>query len=344
MMKKILLFFLMVSMALIATPAIAKSLVLDYDQIHTIEGEVFLPLRQVAQFAGYIVQYAADEVTLTKKDNQLRFNRTDSTLVNNGHHLYLYSEPSLVSGILYAPKTFFEDHLRLGVKLNQGNVIISQLPETGAVLLNQRETFQDKYLDLQLQYPRLRGLDQKVETQLNSIIAEKVARIKTDAHKDEEDLLANLWSPNAKIEYYLNYLVKRNQGDLLSLVFEDYRYQGGAHGLTAKFAYNFNLKTGKQYFLEGLFSPGEDYVSLLNQKIEEQIRGDRHKSQNYNFDSIAPDQEFYFTNEALVICFQSYEIAAYAEGKPEFAIPLSQLEHVLSPELKELSGRNAVKK
>ncbi len=343
-MKKILLFFLMVSMALIATPAIAKSLVLDYDQIHTIEGEVFLPLRQVAQFAGFIVQYAADEVTLTKKDNQLRFNRTDSTLVDNGHHLYLYSEPSLVDGVFYAPKSFFEDHLRLNVKLNPKNVTISHLSEKQAELLNQRETYENKYFDLQLQYPRLRGLDQKYETQLNSVITEKVATIKKDAFKDEENLLANLWSPNAKIDYYLNYLVKRNHGDLLSIVFEDYRYLGGAHGLTAKFAYNFNLKTGKQYSLEELFVPCTDYVSLLNRKIEEQIRGDRHKSQNYSFDSIAPDQEFYFTNEALVICFQSYEIAAYAEGKPEFAIPLSQLEHVLSPELKELSGRNAVKK
>jgi hypothetical protein len=332
--KTYLSLLLSICLVVLSLPASAQSLVFKSHQIHTVDGEVLVPLRQVAQFAGYTVHYTPGEVTLTRVGRKIQLNHREGTLVANGHHHFLATEPCVVEGVLYVPLSMLEDHLRLAAKLEQGSVTVNSIAENKITIINQKETFEDKHLTVQLQYPRILGL-QQVGVQINSLIAEKVASIREAAHKDEEELLANLWKPDAQIDYYLNYLVKRNHSDLLSIVFEDYRYLGGAHGQTDKFAYNFDLRSGKQYSLGDLFSQGVDYVSVINKEIETLISQDPHKSQVYSFDSIAPDQVFYLSNDALVICFQSYEIACYAEGRPEFAIPLSKLKKVLSPALKE---------
>ena len=40
------------------------------------------------------------------------------------------------------------------------------------------------------------------------------------------------------------------------------------------------------------------------------------------FEKIADDQNFYINNEGnIVICFDKYEVAAGAQGSPEFVIP-----------------------
>ena len=41
------------------------------------------------------------------------------------------------------------------------------------------------------------------------------------------------------------------------------RYTGGAHGLTTKVSYNYNLKTGKELKLKDLFKEGFD-LSLIH--------------------------------------------------------------------------------
>ena len=40
------------------------------------------------------------------------------------------------------------------------------------------------------------------------------------------------------------------------------------------------------------------------------------------FDKIAEDQNFYINDDGnIVICFDKYEVAAGAQGSPEFVIP-----------------------
>lgn len=335
-MKKKLFLLMLLCFAILSSPAIGQSLSLNYDQIQTVDGEILVPLRQVAQFAGFTVHYTQGEVTLTKEGKQVKLNLKDGTLADNGHRVYLWPELCVIEKIMYVPMSLLEDHLRVDPKLNRSSLTVSKVLENKITISNQRETFEEQYLDLQLQYPRIGGLENEAQKLINDTIKGKMAAIKEDAHKDKEEFIANPhWSASHQVSYDTNYLVKRNRGGLLSVLFEDYRFLGGAHGNADKFAYNFDLKTGKQYSLKDLFAKDVDYVSIINKEIAALIAGDKYKSQYYSFDSIAPDQVFYLGNNALVICFQSYEIAAYAEGKPEFAIPFSQLEKVLNPMLAE---------
>jgi hypothetical protein len=291
------------------------------------------PLRKIAESLGYAVSYTPLEVTLSSASKVLKINKQAGMLYDNGHHMYLQSEPQLIENVLYAPITFLQDHLRLSLTPNQGYYSISARTENQLEIVNQAATFEDPYLKMDLQFPRLEGLAQT--KQLNSAIQAKVTSLVKTALQDREGLMAGKEKPRHQYDYYLNYLVKRNQGKLLSLLFEDYYFTGGAHGMGYKFSYNFNLATGRQYSLADLFSDGVDYLALLNGQIRRQIAADKHMADAYHFDSIAPEQVFYLTDNALVICFQSYEIGPYSEGKPEFTLPFSQLESALSPQLKE---------
>lgn len=328
-MKKRLWLPLLLILGLSST-VFAQNLTLPLSQLKTVDGELFLPLRPVAEFAGYTIQYQPQLITLKRSSEEIVINREHNTLHVNGHDLYLTTEPVLFGNQLYIDQGFVEDHLRLAIKQEPGQVSLAKV-ENQVTILNQKETFEDKYLEMKLQYPRLLGLEQGLEDKLNSRIQGKIKQVRADAHEAKEEFRVADWSMASNIGFYFDYQVKRNQGDLLSIVMEDYRYLGGAHGITEKSAYNFNLKTGQEYKLEDLFRPCFNYVALLNKEIEAQIAADNHKAEFYQFETIAKDQVFYLTNDALVICFQSYEIAAYAEGRPEFAIPFTAIAKDLAP-------------
>lgn len=42
------------------------------------------------------------------------------------------------------------------------------------------------------------------------------------------------------------------------------------------------------------------------------------------------NQDFYFTDEALVFCYQPYEVATYGDGAPEIPVPLSRIQTLLA--------------
>jgi len=128
-----------------------------------------------------------------------------------------------------------------------------------------------------------------------------------------------------KAETFFNYHVKYNQNDILSVVFQDYQYTGGAHGLTMQSSYNFNLKTGEQYRLSYMFRDNADYVTLISREIKSQMAEKGITALLNPFNMIKPDHDFYISDEGIVVYFQQYELLPYAYGIPEFAIDSSLL-------------------
>ena len=88
-------------------------------------------------------------------------------------------------------------------------------------------------------------------------------------------------------------------------------------------------KTGKLLTLKGLFKDGADYVSVLTDYIKGEMARENAENDglydlegDFAFKQIKPDQNFYINDKGeLVICFDKYEVAAGAQGSPEFIIP-----------------------
>lgn len=136
--------------------------------------------------------------------------------------------------------------------------------------------------------------------------------------------------------------VMRNDSQYLSFYLMYYTYTGGAHGMHNDLAYTFDAQSGERIALKDLFKADTDYVSLLNEKIREEIEtiamdNEAIQGEYYNpyngFESIAEDQHFYLTDSSLVLFFDLYEIAPYAAGIPMFEIPLKDLEPMLNEEV-----------
>lgn len=132
--------------------------------------------------------------------------------------------------------------------------------------------------------------------------------------------------------------VMRKDSEFLSLYLMYYSYTGGAHGMHYDLAYNFDMATGNRIELKDLFKEDADYVAVLNREVQTQIdliqkefieKNGGEWAPYMGFETIAEDQHFYLTNDALVVFFDLYEIAPYASGIPTFEIPFTNIEDSL---------------
>ena len=98
--------------------------------------------------------------------------------------------------------------------------------------------------------------------------------------------------------------------------------------MTKVYSLTMDTATGENYQLHQLFVPGSAYMDIINAEIERQIKV-RDIPLLDEFKGIAPDQDYYVSDKALVIYFQLYELSPYAAGFPYFPIPLYSLTNVI---------------
>jgi hypothetical protein len=121
------------------------------------------------------------------------------------------------------------------------------------------------------------------------------------------------------------------------VVFLDYQYAGGAHGMTVQSSHTLNLKTGEEYVLKDLVKSGVDYISFISDTVKDEIdkRVKEGKLPDYSlapFKDIKSDQDFYLSNNGAVVYFQQYEYFPYAAGIQEFTVEFAVLKNMLKPD------------
>lgn len=110
-------------------------------------------------------------------------------------------------------------------------------------------------------------------------------------------------------------------------------YQGAGSGYERHRHYTIDKTTGKRASLSELC--GEDYIETISEEVKMQMRRQMAEDENkiywlddeevpeWNFTSIAPDQDFYVNeNGQVVVCFDEYEVAPGYMGCVEFVMPL----------------------
>lgn len=103
--------------------------------------------------------------------------------------------------------------------------------------------------------------------------------------------------------------------------------------------YHLDPMTGEQKTLSDLFPENFDYVSIINAELKDQMRArmdrdsrefywleDRSQSGCSYFESIDPEQDFYFDEQGcLVIPFDKYEVGPGSTGSPKFTLQSAEL-------------------
>ena len=108
-------------------------------------------------------------------------------------------------------------------------------------------------------------------------------------------------------------------------------YQGAGSGYERHRHYTIDKTTGKRAMLSDFF--GEAYVDTISDEIKNQMRQRMAEDENvtywidnqdipeWNFQSIAEDQDFYVNKDGdVVVCFNEYEVAPGYMGCVEFVI------------------------
>jgi hypothetical protein len=119
-------------------------------------------------------------------------------------------------------------------------------------------------------------------------------------------------------------------GDLLTIHKSGYDYpSGAAHGMPIREYYKVDIKTGKFYTLKDLFIKNSNYLGKLDLILVESIQKSYDSGNTMvfpeSFKGLTEDANFIITNDALIIYFYPYDIAAYAAGFQEFSIPYANL-------------------
>lgn len=115
--------------------------------------------------------------------------------------------------------------------------------------------------------------------------------------------------------------------NILSYTVTKYAYTGGAHGMTAVSAMNFDMKTGtliteKDFFKEGYESA---LASRLSAHLPEALESPSDTAMLFNTD-IGPNGNFRITDQGVTYIYNQYEIAPYAWGIIKVTVPWEELE------------------
>jgi hypothetical protein len=131
----------------------------------------------------------------------------------------------------------------------------------------------------------------------------------------------------------VGYKVVFNRNRLLSVrLRESFYVQHAAHPMSHQKAFTFNTRTGDVLALADLFLPEARYRARLDELAKDQL-AQRRIILLRPYPGISDAQEFYLTDEALVVYYQLYEYTAYVYGFLEIPIPYKQLTGLIRPEL-----------
>lgn len=188
----------------------------------------------------------------------------------------------------------------------------------------------DNGYEISVETPKIEGLvDQNIQDKLNEEFNEQADKVIELFEKDVKELKEKFGDEQVHMGIEYNYDVKTNNDDILAL--DAYIWQASGSSSVDHNFYTINKHTGEVYTLEGMFKEGTNYITPINKYIVDEMRRlNKEEGALFfiddetfgEFEGIKADQDFYINNDGdIVICFDKYEIAAGAQGSPEFAIP-----------------------
>ncbi|WP_343271592.1 DUF3298 and DUF4163 domain-containing protein [Lentibacillus songyuanensis] len=173
-----------------------------------------------------------------------------------------------------------------------------------------------------IHYPQVFGLQNPTaEQRINQSITKLTQSLINQQYQQQ--------GANSFDEMIGTFEIKTNERNVLSLTLSNYAIAyHHANGLTIMKSLTFDTQTGKSYTLKELFKPHSDYVSVLSKLVKKQI-ADRNIPILDTFQEIAPDQDYYIADKALVLYYQPIEITPHYFGFPMFPISVYSIQDII---------------
>ena len=280
----------------------------------------------------YIIDYIKDNKLKVDK-NKIRINKyTNYEIIDEGINIYLILT-NQVKKIWHMNLKFLLLYLRNKIKMIQTSSIIANI-DTQTITKN------NKYINSIINIPIIMIDNKDISKNINDEITNSIMKFFNDSQKQAKEYNDALPEVENKFVANVDFDVKKNSDNILSILIKYYKYAGGAHGYYENVAYNIDIRNGNFLTIDNLFKEGSDYKNIINEEIrrqiEELIKLDEQNKGVYEFKSIEDKQKFYIQDDNIVVYFDLYDIAPYAAGIPEFIINVNKIDHILKPEYKEI--------
>lgn len=121
---------------------------------------------------------------------------------------------------------------------------------------------------------------------------------------------------------------------LINLTIDYYSFTGGAHGNGRSLSYFVDPETGKQIKKEDLFSDAKGFMALAEQKFRTQQEIPAKSNINetgywFEKDKFHLPENIFYTDKGILLLYNQYEVASYADGPIELTIPYSEADKFL---------------
>ncbi|NMH26625.1 DUF3298 and DUF4163 domain-containing protein [Flavobacterium silvaticum] len=125
--------------------------------------------------------------------------------------------------------------------------------------------------------------------------------------------------------------------NLIDIEIQHYTFTGGAHGYAGKRSLLFDAQTGKSVPNEKLFSDVKGFTKLAESKFRKQYGIDQKapiNSDGFMFEtqSFTLPETIFFTKSGILLYYNPYEIASYADGPQQILIPMAEAKPFLAIE------------
>ncbi len=206
----------------------------------------------------------------------------------------------------------------------------TQETDTQLVFASSTRSEETELYTIRVDYPVAQGGNAALSGSVNSAVDEYVATT-TAAFKDYlKD--AEQWYSGAKYDLAVVYAVPQNDTDRVSVVFSGYEFTGGAHGMHIYQTLVFDARTGQRLAMSDVLKT-DGYLKKVADACRAKLQtmegikdmsdddwlkqGTEPTADNYRY--------WYATKDTLHVIFPPYQVAAYAAGDFDVAIPFSEL-------------------
>ncbi len=211
-------------------------------------------------------------------------------------------------------------------------------------LVNINENNPEDNYNIDGMYPAIKGPSGSTADKFDDEVKAFVERLSSDFIKEVKkanEELAQDFPEGMKFtnELNINGSPQMIGSKISSVLFLNYYFTGGAHGMTISNPLNYDMKTLKMLELKDIFKSDSEYLQKLSDycraDLQKQLKETESVSNDEMFeDGIAPVYEnysnFVLLKNDIVIIFGQYQIAPYAAGMFGVRIPYKELDAYLA--------------
>ena len=126
----------------------------------------------------------------------------------------------------------------------------------------------------------------------------------------------------AKISARVDYM----SDSIINIKMNNYMFTGGAHGYEGNRSLLFNAKTGRSLTYNDIFKDKSAFTAFVEKKFREKYKIAAGKSINstglmFIDDKFILPQNIFYTDKGILLLYNAYEVASFADGTKEILIP-----------------------